>query len=361
MPTGGERIVGSREPDRLVTQRREHVLIPEQLLALVIDHQHRLALSERQRSEIPGVNRRAGGAAGQPDLEAAAGAGRAPDVHDAAVVAHDFIHRREPQTVAGGAGGEERFEDLPQSRVVHAATAVAYGYSHVAAWGEIAAKQTKRRCDFADIGADLDAARSVHRLRRVGAKIEDHLLQLGGFAVDDGGVRNLRDGQLDARWKRSAEQGRGLEDQISHPRQAAARVAPPAERKDLPDQNARPFRRPQDLAEIVRGQAVLRDLRLGDFGVADDRAENIVEVVGDAAGESPDRLQAAGLLQPRLETFFLAFEKLPVDGVDNGVERHAHQAEFAWARDTATLSHGVEAQCDVDAVFADAGAARPTS
>jgi hypothetical protein len=69
-----------------------------------------------------------------------------------------------------------------------------------------------------------------------------------------------------------------------------------------------------------------RKLLLGQFGVTEDRGDDVVEVVRDAAGQRPHRLHAARALQARHQPDPVALEELPLDGVGHGVAGQFHQA-----------------------------------
>jgi hypothetical protein len=51
---------------------------------------------------------------------------------------------------------------------------------------------------------------------------------------------------------------------------------------------------------VARCPAVGRQLCFRHFRIAEDRPDDIVEVVSDTAGESTDRFHTAGLLQASL-------------------------------------------------------------
>jgi len=60
----GQRIVSVRESDGLITECGQYLLFSEQLLALVLDHQHRLAASERECGQLLAGSRCRSGDAG---------------------------------------------------------------------------------------------------------------------------------------------------------------------------------------------------------------------------------------------------------------------------------------------------------
>ena len=57
--------------------------------------------------------------------------------------------------------------------------------------------------------------------------------------------------------------------------------------------------------------------------MAEDRPNNIVKVVCDAAGQSTNRLHATGLLEICLQTCAFLFETLPSHRIGDSVESHA--------------------------------------
>ena len=98
---GCQRIADAGKPDRLITERGKHFLVGEKPLACIVEHQHGLALPEREGRQVVVQYLLGRGDAGQPNLETAADARRAPDVHRSAMLADDLAHGREPQATTG--------------------------------------------------------------------------------------------------------------------------------------------------------------------------------------------------------------------------------------------------------------------
>ena len=69
--------------------------------------------------------------------------------------------------------------------------------------------------------------------------------------------------------------------------------------------------------------------------MAEDRADDIVEVMRDTAGESTDRFHATSLLEIRLQASTFLQQMIPHHDIGDGVESHAQQAEFSRLRDNA--------------------------
>src|SRR3569833_1719377 len=92
------------ETNGLVTKSRQYFLVTQQSVAIVFEHQHRLAGAAARR-----LVRFIGGGcfnarrAGQPDVKLRAGARSAADFEGAAVLQDDFAVRGEPETIASNA------------------------------------------------------------------------------------------------------------------------------------------------------------------------------------------------------------------------------------------------------------------
>ena len=74
-----------------------------------------------------------------------------------------------------------------------------------------------------------------------------------------------------------------------------------AVREDLRDQRLGAVARAHDRVEVALHVRVLLGAALRQLAVAEDRAQDVVEVVRDAAGEVAHRLHLLGLLQLRFE------------------------------------------------------------
>ena len=81
----------------------------------------------------------------------------------------------------------------------------------------------------------------------------------------------------------------------------ARMLAAAPERQNLIDQIARALRSPPDRAEIALQPRVRTKALFDDFGVADNPAEDVVEVVCNTAAERPQGFQPTRLLQPRFQ------------------------------------------------------------
>ena len=89
------------------------------------------------------------------------------------------------------------------------------------------------------------------------------------------------------------------------------------------------------------------------FGMAENSCQDIVEVMGNTAGERPHGLQTMGLLQPRFQPRTLPFHRVPPNGIDDGVETHPQKTKLAGGRDATRPADRIKTQRGDDAVSAD--------
>src|SRR5713226_5097728 len=147
--------------------------------------------------------------------------------------------------------------------------------------------------NFVHLGLDLDAAGVFHRLRCVVAEIEDHLLQLGKLARHDGRRRRFMDRKIDPRRQRDIQQRLRLGNQSPRAEGPTTRVAAASERQNLVDEIARPLRASANRTEIAKQPSVRTEVLFYHFRMAENPAQNIVEVMGQTTGECAYRLHAA--------------------------------------------------------------------
>src|SRR5437867_7534072 len=123
-----------------------------------------------------------------------------------------------------------------------------------------------------------------------------------------------RGGQLrleaDPGVERAAHELQGLGDDAAEIDGDALAALAAAIREDLVDQAARPVRRGENVLRIALEWRACGGLLDEHFGVAQDAAEDVVEVVRDAAGEAADRLHLLRLPEPLLEPRALGIGEL---------------------------------------------------
>src|SRR5258707_4054745 len=84
----GQRRVGGDKTDRLIAERRQNLLIPQQSRVIMGNHQYRFATSHWTHRLIHQWRRRDRGQAGQPNLETTALARRTLHIHRSGMLAY---------------------------------------------------------------------------------------------------------------------------------------------------------------------------------------------------------------------------------------------------------------------------------
>src|SRR4029453_1750424 len=97
------------------------------------------------------------------------------------------------------------------------------------------------------------------------------------------------------------------------------RVLPPPEREDVVDQMAGTLRGPSYLIDMLCRLKSARELWFDHFRIAKNGADDVVEVMRNAACQRSDHLHAARPFQPRREFRPVALEKVALDGIGNRV------------------------------------------
>ncbi len=154
------------------------------------------------------------------------------------------------------------------------------------------------------LDADLDAPAAIaHRLPGIGAQVEHDLLDL-----DRVGEYVQRLG-CEARFERGLRRQRRTQDieRLQSDRLQRLRLAlgalPMTESEDLAHQVARALGCAAHLRQGLHCPVSLplHDVLGRKLGIAEDRTEHVVEIVGDATGQRADRLDLLRLPQVRLE------------------------------------------------------------
>src|SRR5262249_49793604 len=154
-----------------------------------------LAASERQGRRL---RRTAGrGRSRQPYLEAASLRRLALHTDGSIMIADDFANGGQAQAGARKASGEKRLEHASGDVLAESNPTVAEGEADVAARRQLAIAHGKSIGPLLLLHGDMNLAAARHRLRRIGAQIEDDLLQLRGLPRYGHLVCNLSHHELD--------------------------------------------------------------------------------------------------------------------------------------------------------------------
>src|SRR4029077_2195519 len=106
------------------------------------------------------------------------------------------------------------------------------------------------------------------------------------------------------------------------------RLRPASEREDAVDQVSPPFRGPLDLGDVPCRLAACFHLRAGHFGIAKNRRDDVIEVVGDSTGELADHLHPQRPLKPGGQVDLFTLALLALESVGSHICGEAHRIEW---------------------------------
>src|SRR5262245_15925869 len=323
------------EAQRLVTELFQRLRSETHQRLLVVHDQHALAFAARQRRGLIRRPLRRVAASSQVHGEGGALPALGRDVDRAVDARHDAVHQRQAEAGADAdlLGAEERIEHALEDVIRNASARVAHREHDVLAGLDRADGCRPRRVAARRLERDAQHAALRHRLPGVRGKVHHYLMHLGGIAEHrrvprahsrhDGHVRGETRGDLVERL---------AHDRLDVHREALADAAP-AEREDAVDERAAALAGGHHAVQVAAQARALLRIAHRHLAVAEDRAEDIVEVVRDAAGERADRLQALRAAQLLLHLAQLLLGLLPLRdvlheadharGVAHGVEKHA--------------------------------------
>ena len=295
-----QRLLGIGRPGRRVAEILQDLRGEAADLDVVLHHQHalpRAAGIERGRLRGGGRAGRLGLDLRQVEREGGAAAGRALDRDVAAGLLGEAedLGQAEARALPDLLGGEERLEHPCQDVRRDAGAGVGEGDRRERAGG--AGMATDRRQRRAAMQAQGQRAGAVHGVPGVHRHVDQRGLELAEVDPDEAGLVRQLGHDRDAGARDRVEQ-------VGHAAQPRADVEdlglqrlPPREGEELAGELGRPVHRLRDGVEVA-GPALLRQIGTAQevHRRADDRQE-VVEVVGDAAGELPHRLQLLRLPQ----------------------------------------------------------------
>ena len=249
-----------------------------------------------------------GGGLGQIDIEGGSLADLAVDENLAVMAGDDPMHRGQAHAgaFADRPGGEEGFENPPQGFVVHADSGIPKAHLDVPPpvnVGPVPGEFGIHLEGFQD--HFQEAAGIFHGPKGIGAKVHDHLVQLRWIGHDRRAFGVDFEPHFDVRRCGRLDQlERVFDDQVRQQRKHLE-FAAAAESHDLVDQllgAVGAFDHPLDIGV---GLAVLRHLVKRHVAVADNRRQDVVEIMGDAAGQGSDGFKPFRLPELALEVFAL--------------------------------------------------------
>ena len=153
-------------------------------------------------------------------------------------------------------------------------------------------------------GARLDRERAAvgHRVARVDGEVHHHLLELARVGADRArgpGSRRVTSSTRSPTRRRSS--GSSPDDDLVEVEHARLEHLPAREREQLPGERGGLLARARDLLDLRPERVVRGEPAEDEVAVAVHDGEDVVEVVGDAAGEAADRVHLLRLPELRLE------------------------------------------------------------
>ena len=212
------------------------------------------------------------------------------------VAVDDAVDDGEPEAAgaAGPLGREERLEQAPPRLLRHAGARVLNVDADVGVRLGLEVPLAERLGRDA-VGADRELAAVRHRIPGIDGEVHEGLMNLIAVGTDRGNVGAelhvdldvLREGFLD-------ERGHFPRDRVDV-RGRKRRLGLPGEGQELLDDPAAPLDRLLDRLDAAARQLRLRPSQAGQVGR--DDVEDVVEVVGDAAGQVADRIELLHLAE----------------------------------------------------------------
>ena len=298
---------------------------------------------------------------GQEDGELRPAERAVAGLDDAAVVADDAVGRGQPQ--AGAAlvfpGGEEGVEDPVEDLRVDAAAAVSHGDAHVTARRSAAGGSLLMvEVDVCRGQADLAAER--HGVGGVDEQVEQHLLDLPGVDLHrpEARLRLAAQGDLPARLAEQGTAGGDQAVQVRHPDPVAG--LPPGQAEQLPGELFSLAHVLLDVPQLFGSGRAFGQVHQQERGAALDAHEQVVEIVGNAAGQGGHGLEPLYALQLALHGPGLGDVAEAADepgrfavlaGVAGGADGHVEHAAVAGGPAGGQVAHRL-ARGDQPAQFA---------
>ena len=264
------------------------------------------------------LNRRLGAGAvpRQVDLEGRALAGFTIDIDEPLVLFDDAIDRRQPQ--AGALthllGGEEGLEQVGQGGCINAAAVVAHRQQDIGALHSLDMVGAVPLIDGDQIGLDGDLAGIADGVAGVDEQVHQDLVELRRIDVHLAGVASRLPDQIDILADEPPQH-------LQHPCHGCVDIEHlgsnslfAGEGQELPGQIGGALGR---LANVLQaGMERMRALQPPErqFAMADDDAQHVVEIMGDAAGQPAHGFHLLRLDQLHLQ--FLPFLFRPFAGAD---------------------------------------------
>ena len=208
------------------------------------------------------------------------------------MVSDDAVDHGQPETgpLPICLRGEEGLEDAVGHVGRHAGSGITDDHFDVVARLEIGARARVRLVEVRHARLESDPPALGHRLGGIDRHVDQHLLHLAGVRLDERQVRvgaRLHD---NARVDALGQERHGVRDRLIHVHGLERVLAAARERQQLLGQLGRAPRLLLDGDRLAVDRIVGGRQAADVSGVAEDRSQDVVELVRDATGQGSDRL-----------------------------------------------------------------------
>jgi len=292
---------------------RQHLFVVHEEHALAPTHRHRRIDPHRPFGQL-----RDGG---EQTVDARAPTRLALDPDCPAVIAHHAVDGREAEARSGARrlGREEGLESPGARLLAHAAPIVGDGHADVGALPDPGIRADEAVPRVERLERDAQRAPFRHRVRGVRTEIhEDHVHRAG---IRDRGIRAV-EVQLDLHrgGQGGTQQACGIADGLDEVDRTEVQVLPTSESEDARGHLLPALGRRGQLVEVRVEVAPRSGVRTQDLREPEDHAQDVVEVVRDAAGQPTQRLQLLRLAQALLERVAIGLGAASLRHVDDRSE-----------------------------------------
>ena len=212
-------------------------------------------------------------------------------------------------------GGVEGFEHACEGGFVHAGAGVAHDEGDVAAGGDFVRAGGARLSEVGVGGGEGEFSAFGHGLAGVDGEVDDDLLDLDGIGVDGAQFIGGAEVEADILAEETGQDPDHVFEEEVEVEVSGLKYAAAAEGEQLRGEGGGAFCGLADFGEVGICGVVGADAAQGDFAVAGDGGEEVVEVVGNTAGESADGFHFRGVAELGLEEFLLGDVADDVDDV----------------------------------------------
>ena len=140
----------------------------------------------------------------------------------------------------------------------------------------------------------------LHRVACVHCQVDDDLLELAGVGAQPAKIRRELDHQVDVLADQAAQHLLDVREHVVHIEDGGLQHLAPAEREQLAGEAGGRLSGARDLPHMGAQLLIVPNLPRHHLGVAENRREQVVEIMGDAAGELTDGIHLVGVPELRL-------------------------------------------------------------